>query len=481
MITSYSVAFTSSLHTVAVEHLLRTKGQEDLCFALWRPSTGATRKTALLYRLILPQHGERMLHGNASFVPEYFLRAVAEAMADEAGLAFIHSHIGPGWQNMSQDDIRAEQGHAGAVTGATGLPFVGLTLGTDGAWSARFWGQTGQNAFARYWCSHVRVIGDQLRVTYADHLMPPPTPKEELRRTVSAWGEEAQTTLARLRIGVVGAGSVGSIISEALARMGIQRVSLIDFDVVEELNRDRCLHASAEDAAKKRLKVDSLAKALNKSATADGFCVNKVAFSVTEEPGFRAALDCDVIFSCVDRPWGRCVLNYIAYVHLIPVVDGGIAVAADEFRGLLGADLKAHTICPGRRCLECLGQYDPGLVSVEKEGLLDNPDYIKGLPKNSLERRNENVFAFSLSVAAMELQQFLSMVIAPLDVSNVGQQTYHFVTGRFDQPEYEACNENCFYLTQIAQGDCSNINVTGTHPTAERLRKQLDHKRFKTN
>ena len=103
--------------------------------------------------------------------------------------------------------------------------------------------------------------------------------------------------------------------------MGIQVVSVIDFDIVERHNLDRLLHAGRQDYLKKRLKVDVLAKALKKSATAKNFVVNAIPFSITEERGFREALDCDVLFSCVDRPWGRYVLNLIAYAHLIRAVD----------------------------------------------------------------------------------------------------------------------------------------------------------------
>jgi len=40
---------------------------------------------------------------------------------------------------MSRDDIDTESSHAAAVYGATRLPFLGLTIAGDGAWSARFW------------------------------------------------------------------------------------------------------------------------------------------------------------------------------------------------------------------------------------------------------------------------------------------------------------------------------------------------------
>ena len=66
-------------------------------------------------------------------------RAIELALAKGAGVALLHSHLGPGWQAMSADGIAAEQGNAGQVLAATGLPLVGLTIGTDGALSARFW------------------------------------------------------------------------------------------------------------------------------------------------------------------------------------------------------------------------------------------------------------------------------------------------------------------------------------------------------
>src|SRR5690348_5418922 len=97
----FSAAWPTSVHNTALGHLLRRDGQEDLCFGLWYPSQGTERTSALIDEMILPQPGERRVHGNASFEPSYIERVVSLAMKRGAGIAFLHSHLGPGWQGMS--------------------------------------------------------------------------------------------------------------------------------------------------------------------------------------------------------------------------------------------------------------------------------------------------------------------------------------------------------------------------------------------
>ena len=464
----YSTAVTAALHAELTAHLLRADGQEDLCFALWYPSEGAYRTSALLHRALLPRDDERRLHGNASFMPAYFERAVADATAAGAGIAFLHSHGGPGWQGMSGDDVRAEESHAAAAYGATGLPLFGLTLGTDGAWSARAWVRSGPRRYERRWCENVRVVGEQLRVTYHDGLRPAPRPREELSRTISAWGPEIQARLARLRVGIVGAGSVGSIVAEALARTGIENITLIDFDSVERVNLDRLLHATLADVGQAKVRV--LAEGLRRGATAENFAVDDVEFSVGEETGFRAALDCDVLFSCVDRPWGRSVLNAVAYAHLIPVIDGGIDVTTTRRGKMRGADWRAHIAGPKHRCLECIGQYDPGQVAADREGYFDDPEYIRSLQATGGARGNENVFGFSLAVSSLEVLQFLAMVVAPAGVANSGGQLFHFVQGYFEKPNFDPCESTCLYPGFLARGDHAGLEFTARHVQAEKQR-----------
>jgi len=468
---TYSVAIPETVHAQAADHLLRPDGQEDLCFALWHPSRGKTRTTALVKKLELPQSGERLIHGNATFLAQYFERAVCEAASAGAGIVLMHSHPGSGWQGMSRDDIRAEETHAPAAYGATRLPLIGMTLGKDGSWSARFWVRVDTRKYEREWCTHVRVVGERLAITYADHLVPPPKPKTEQLRTVSSWGQRIQADLARLRVGIVGAGSVGSIIAEVLARTGIARITLLDFDTVEFVNLDRLLHATRLDALLRRPKVWSLARGLRRSATADDFRVDELEWSVCEEEGYRAALDCDILFSCVDRPWARSTLNFIAYAHLVPVVDGGIRVESKP-DGLQRADWKAHIAGPGRRCMECSDQYNSGLVTVERDGYFDDPSYIQGLPVDHEIRRSENVFAFSLSAASFEVLQALMMIVAPLGIASPGAQTYHFVPGWLDEPKFGPCKKNCPFPNFIAEGDHASFAVTGQHRRAELARAE---------
>ena len=179
-----------------------------------------------------------------------------------------------------------------------------------------------------------------------------------------------------------------------------------------------------------------------------------------------AALDCDVLFSCVDRPWGRHLLNLAAYAHLIPVIDGGIRAAANARGHMIAADWKVHTVAPGRRCLECLNQYDPATVSLEREGQLDNPSYIHGLPTDHPLRSRENVFAFSMNVASLEVLQAISMVVAPQGIADLGGQTYHAVTGELNNDTRDG-NPGCPYHGELlATGDEAPV-ITGRHRAAD--------------
>ena len=461
---THSVAMTGALADQARAHLLRADGQEDLCFALWHPSQGRSRFSALVYRLIMPLEAERNVHGNVSFEPAYFQRALTEAAAEGAGLALLHSHpLGRGWQGMSPDDVRAEQGNAGATFGATGLPFVGLTLSGNHAWSARFWIRTAPRTWDRFDCATARVVGDSLKVTFNDRLAPIAIANEQQIRTVSAWGEEAQRDLVRLRVGLIGSGSVGSLIGDALTRTGFEDIMPIDFDRVEEKNLDRLSYATRDDIGK--LKVEVQAKHLARCATADPFRADPIVAAIYEDEGFRAALDCDILFACVDRPWGRYILNLIAYAHLIPVIDGGIAVSTNRHEKIIAADWRAHTATNGRACMQCLGQYDPALVQTEREGALDDPKYISGLPKGHPLKARENVFAFSMACASMQMLQMLAFTLDPLGQPNPGAQLYHFVGNRTEPANYEGCHPECQYPSLVALGDTIGTTALGKRPT----------------
>lgn len=459
----FSIALTGTVDKQAAVHLLRMDGQEDLCFAIWFPSKGKTRTTALLWELVLPEDGERSVHGNASFVSAYLERALEVAARHNGGLALLHSHPdGYGWQGMSKDDVETEQGIAASVWAATEFPLVGLTLAGDGTWSARFWTRTAPRVYERKDCGTVRVISDNVRVSFNNRLAPPPRSNGQQLRTVAAWGDDAQKDLTRFRIGIIGAGSVGSMIGEALARTGFEDISLIDFDHVEEHNLDRLSYATTRDIG--RLKVETMAEHLSERATASEWQAETTVSSVCHDKGFRAALDCDLLFSCVDRPWGRYVLNLIAYAHLIPVFDGGISARMNRSGKLAGADWKALTATPERQCLQCAGQYDPSLVQMEREGLLDDSSYIEGLPQGHVLKARENVFAFSMGCANLQFLQMLAMVLAPLDQSNPGTQLYHFVGNTMEEPTFGVCHADCQFPGMIGLGDRAGVEAVQNEP-----------------
>ena len=449
---SFEVAMTAKVSSEASSHLLQHfmagARQEDLCFALWRPSTGSKRRTGIIYDLVLPLEGERELHGNASFQPGYLARAIEMAVKEGVGVAFMHSHPGRGWQGMSCDDTLAERDVLAYPAGATGLPLVGLTIGADGYWSARFWEKLG-GQMTKQQCNKVRVVGsDTCRHYFDDKLAPPPARKEVLKRTIDSWGEAAQNDLSRLNIGIVGLGSVGCIVAEVMARVGVSKITLIDHDTVKKHNLDRLLYATERDIGE--LKVMLAEKKIREHATSDNVQITSLPMSVHKFPAYQAAIDCDVLFCCVDRPVGRDVLNHIAYAHLVPVIDGGVDVQPLNNR-FHSAHWKTHLIGPDRQCLRCNGQYNTSSVTSELDGSLDDPTYIANLPPEERER-NQNVFPFALSVAAMEVNLMLRYYLSQEWWPPMKDQDYQFVMEEMRLSRGH-CHSGCLFPARQSKGD----------------------------
>lgn len=405
----YSVAMTGGVEAVLREHLIRDDGQEDVLIATYVLSTGAERTTALIKSVISPNEGERLVHRNASFTGGYVIRASNEARLLGHGLVLLHSHPGGrGWQYLSAMDHDTESEYERVARAITKKPLLGMTLGgRDTSWSARFWFERD----SPIWAESVRSVSSKLAVTWNDEIRPGPPVTNSQIRTATSWGERTQSSIARLRVLVVGAGSVGLDVAQRLAATGLMTVGVMDYDAVQTLNLDRMIGATRLDAALGRSKSEVAARLMRSSSTADQFEVQRHEVSISDPVGVLAALDYDVIFSCVDAPWPRAVLNAIAYADLIPVIDGGIALDTLPDGRMRNGIWRAHTIVSGRPCMVCLGQLVLGEVTLDKQGLLDDPVYIAKAGRQAPSR--QNVAALSASVSAALLAQFVSLVAHP--------------------------------------------------------------------
>jgi hypothetical protein len=453
-------------------HLLRTDGQEDVCLATYSVSTGATRITSIVTSTIPPREGERKVHGNATFTGKYVVRAAAEAAQRGEGLVILHSHPGGrGWQGLSTPDRDTESEYARVAQAITGQPLVGMTLaGFDLSWSARLWKTSGELRPI----DSVRVVGDRLRLSWNEQQRPSPKLTGAQVRTISAWGDEMQANISRLWVLVVGVGSVGLDVAQRLAATGIQHVGVMDFDWVKELNRDRMIGITRADVRMARSKVEVAGRLMARAATAAKPDLALHETSVCDPEGLAQALDYDVIFSCVDRPWPRAVLNSLAYADLIPVIDGGIAIETFEGGGMRNASWRVQTQVPGRPCMACNGQLRLDEVSLDREGLLDDPEYIRRAGLTAVHGR-QNVAALAASVSAGQLAQFVSLVAAPGGMGAPAAQRYWLAPHWQESLDKVSTQPQCRFEQRIGEGD-SRIQLAQPY---SRWRSTIDERRLR--
>ena len=451
----HEVVLPANINQMACEHLLQhyVNGimQEDVCFAFWYPSTGMHRQTSIVTDIVLPEAGDRTLlpQGNVSFSGRYLARATRGAVRKRQGLAFMHSHPARGWQDMSDPDVRAERDRIADVARTTGRPLLGMTVGTDGHWSARIW----KGDAPRRSC----LMSRKVRVVERSRLVVWQQPARHRkrsgrqRRTVQSWGDAKQTCIEAVRIGIVGLGSVGSVVAEGLARIGVRDVVLIDPDTVEEHNLDRLINAGARDVGKR--KTDVAKRAVRKGASARKIAVASFPMPLQTPRAYREARDCDILVSCVDAPIARDVLNRIAYRDGIPVVDGGVEIRTNAKTGnMYAARWKSHVVNPYNECMRCKQQYTSSDVMMELDGSWTRPSYIRA---NSERNGDQNVFNVSLAVGSEMLNMIVRMLVADSWWPEQKAMERNLVTGRTKTVK-RSCRHNCAIHQEQWKGDTAD-------------------------
>jgi hypothetical protein len=315
-------------------------------------------------------------------------------------------------------------------------------------------------------CANVRVIDDRLSITWNGSVDPVPPVNARQDRTVTAWGADVQSDLVRRRVLVIGAGSLGLDVAVRLAASGLVNITVMDFDLVEERNLDRLVGTTCRDVTLRRSKVHVASREARRNATATRPRIRVSDLSICEPDGLLEALDHDVSFCCVDRPWPRAVLNCLAYTDLVPVIDGGIAIDTHADGTMRNATWRSHVVRPGRPCMLCTRQLDMGQVTLDVQGLLDDPSYVAGAPN----RRpgGQNVAPLSISVTAALLAQYVSFSVAPGGVGDPGPLQYVLSSHDLHHLDHTG-RAGCLYEVVEPEGDRRQV-LTGAHAAAESAR-----------
>ena len=139
-----------------------------------------------------------------------------------------------------------------------------------------------------------------------------------------AFTESMANDLSSLTACIVGVSGTGSIVAEMLSRLGIGKITLIDFDVVEQKNLNRILNSTVKDAEEESLKTEMFAKSIKSHHPHTE--VTTFSVPVNNYNAIFNISDADVIFSCVDSIEGRHYCDLMCKAFLCPLIDIGVTI-----------------------------------------------------------------------------------------------------------------------------------------------------------
>lgn len=244
-------------------------------------------------------------------------------------------------------------------------------------------------------------------------------------RTQLLIGADAMACLTAAHVRVFGLGGVGSYAAEGLARAGVGRLTLIDFDTIGLTNINRQVMAFSSTVG--RPKVDVLAELIRLINPQCDVHARQVFFDRDHIEQLLGTENNDVVVDAIDSFNPKITLLREAYGRGFPVFSAMGAAAKIDPTALKTADISATTVCPfARRIRKRLKFFGithgiPVVYSTEPPIAAFSPTAVAEQEREvTLKRGRERMIHGSISY----LPALFGMTIAGLVVQHViGRQT----------------------------------------------------------
>jgi molybdopterin/thiamine biosynthesis adenylyltransferase len=259
------------------------------------------------------------------------------------------------------------------------------------------------------------------------------------QKRLKGWDQEkirASTVL------VVGAGATGNELVKNLVLMGLGKIFLVDFDIIERSNLNRCVFFKESDAVDQRFKAEIVAQ------NASEFGRTEVVPLVQriEEVDESIYNECSVAASCLDNMEARLQLNSYAFFHGIPFVDSGI----DGFNGTIFCTIPQDPESP---CLQC-SMSSKDLENMWRKFSCTGQEIEKS--EGFTEMKMANIITTTSIIGALQAQQVIKILLGLDTFMQTGSWTNESVGAPIYKRElrYDGIRNEFVFIEKMKNPSC---------------------------
>ena len=395
-------------HRRQLQKLLKDTSAEQACFLLCSYGVGDDTTTLVVEEVLplKPSDLARQGYDILSVGHDAMMRIANTARQRQLSVCMVHTHP------MSQGEVGFS--HADDVGNVKTFEFFNNMAKQQLHSCLVFSGDLEHVAGRVYPAGHdwqpiefVEITDSSINLRLHDHT---PAEDDDVAKTYSRQtlllGKLGQKVVSRLRIGLIGAGGLGSVAAMLLSHSGICELRVFDHDIVEEHNRPRLIACTPDDATAHTPKVEVIRRYVQ---TVRPDCVVKSFQSRVEDSAMLPyLLDLDAIVIASDGATSRKYVNDLCQQRLIPVLDMGVQFIPEAKTGEIEKEfLKVHLCLPRHACIGCIGHIHPSHLAAEAMPADMRAQQIKEGYVRGMGQPEPSMMMFNASVAARGVQVLL--------------------------------------------------------------------------